>query len=112
MTQQIVSKAVGIDLGTTNSAVAVMNPADSEIVLHRDPVTKSATTPSCVWRAPSGGELVVGRKAFARKGSTPEPVTSVKRLMGTRQTARLGSEELTPPQVSAAILREMKQQIE
>jgi len=112
MTQQIVSKAVGIDLGTTNSAVAVMNPADSEIVLHRDPVTKSATTPSCVWRAPSGGELVVGRKAFARQGSTPEPVTSVKRLMGTRRTARLGSEELTPPQVSAAILREMKQQIE
>ncbi|MEV2217805.1 Hsp70 family protein [Streptomyces sp. NPDC050997] len=112
MTQQIVSKAVGIDLGTTNSAVAVMNPSDSEIVIHRDPVTKSATTPSCVWRAPSGGELVVGRKAFARRGSSPEPITSVKRLMGTRETVGLGNERLTPQQVSAATLREMKRQIE
>ncbi|MFI6344677.1 Hsp70 family protein [Streptomyces sp. NPDC050560] len=112
MTQQMVSKAVGIDLGTTNSAVAVMNPSDSEIVIHRDPVTKSYTTPSCVWRAPSGGDLVVGRKAFARKGSTPEPITSVKRLMGSPRTVRLGAEEFTPPQVSAAILAEMKQQIE
>lgn len=53
MSQQIVSKAVGIDLGTTNSAVAVMNPSDSDIVIHRDPVSKSYTTPSCVWRSPA-----------------------------------------------------------
>ncbi|MCX3059662.1 Hsp70 family protein [Streptomyces beihaiensis] len=112
MTQQIVSKAVGIDLGTTNSAVAVMNPADNDILIHRDKVTKSSTTPSCVWRSPAGGELVVGRKAFARKGSTPEPVTSVKRLMGTRTTVDLAGEAYTPQQVSAAILREMKNQIE
>ncbi|MZD05943.1 Hsp70 family protein [Streptomyces sp. SID5785] len=110
--QQIVSKAVGIDLGTTNSAVAVMNPADSEILIHRDPVTKSSTTPSCVWRSPSGGEPVVGRKAFARKGSSPEPVTSVKRLMGTRTTVDLSGEAQTPQQISAAILGEMKRQIE
>ncbi|MEU6842633.1 Hsp70 family protein [Streptomyces sp. NPDC046716] len=112
MTQQIVSKAVGIDLGTTNSAVAVMDPADGDIIIHRDPVTKSSTTPSCVWRSPAGGELVVGRKAFARKGSTPEPVTSVKRLMGTRTTVDLGGERHTPQQVSASILAEMKRQIE
>lgn len=112
MTQQWVSKAVGIDLGTTNSAVAVMNPSDSEIRIHRDAVTKSYTTPSCVWRPPSGGELVVGRKAFARKGSSPEPATSVKRLMGSRTTLRLGDEDFSPAQVSAAILAEMKRQIE
>ncbi|MGW6144077.1 Hsp70 family protein [Streptomyces sp. NPDC055140] len=112
MSQQIVSKAVGIDLGTTNSAVAVMNPSDSDIVIHRDPVSKSYTTPSCVWRSPAGGELVVGRKAFARKGSTPEPVTSVKRLMGSRTTVDLAGEEYTPAQVSAAILAEMKRRIE
>ncbi|MFG2524327.1 Hsp70 family protein [Streptomyces sp. NPDC048527] len=112
MSQQIVSKAVGIDLGTTNSAVAVMNPSDSEIVIHRDPISKSYTTPSCVWRSPAGGELVVGRKAFARKGSNPEPVTSVKRLMGSRTTVDLAGEEYTPPQVSAAILAEMKRRIE
>ncbi|MFD0512639.1 hypothetical protein ACFQ0Q_24130 [Streptomyces aureus] len=46
MSQQIVSKAVGIDLGTTNSAVAVMNPSDSDIVIHRDPVSKSSRRPA------------------------------------------------------------------
>lgn len=112
MSQQIVSKAVGIDLGTTNSAVAVMNPSDSEILIHRDPVSKSYTTPSCVWRSPAGGALVVGRKAFARKGSSPEPITSVKRLMGSRTTVDLAGEEFTPAQVSAAILAEMKRRIE
>jgi molecular chaperone DnaK len=109
---QLVSKAVGIDLGTTNSAVAIADPADGDIVIHRDPNTKSRTTPSCVWRDSSTGELVVGRKAVARKGGTPEPVSSIKRLMGTRSTVRLAGETLTPQQVSAFILAEMKRQIE
>ncbi|MDT0447079.1 Hsp70 family protein [Streptomyces johnsoniae] len=108
---QWVSKAVGIDLGTTNSAVAVMNPSDTDTVIHQD-ATRARTTPSCVWRNPRNGELVVGRKAYARIGSEPEPVTSVKRLMGTGRTVALGGEQVTPPQVSAEILREMKRQIE
>ncbi|MFL6114248.1 MAG: Hsp70 family protein [Catenulispora sp.] len=108
---QLVSKAVGIDLGTTNSAVAVMNPADDDILIHRDPVTKSPTTPSCVWRAPGSAETIVGRKAVARKGGTPEPVSSVKRLMGTRAVVDLAGEQLSPQQVSSLILAEMKQQI-
>ncbi|MEV6591035.1 Hsp70 family protein [Streptomyces acidicola] len=109
---QVVSKAVGIDLGTTNSAVAVMDPADAQALIHRDPRTKAQTTPSCVWRGPRGGELVVGRRAFSRVGSTPEPITSVKRLMGTSAALSLAGEEMTPAQVSAAILAEMKRQIE
>ena len=64
---QVVSKAVGIDLGTTNSAVAVMNPTDSDIVIHQDPNTKSYTTPSCVWRGPGSAETVVGRRAFSAR---------------------------------------------
>ncbi|MCX5559530.1 Hsp70 family protein [Streptomyces sp. NBC_00038] len=109
---QYVSKAVGIDLGTTNSAVAVMNPTDTDIVIHRDAMN-ARTTPSCVWRNPNNGELVVGRKAFARVGSTPEPVTSVKRLMGSPGTVKLAeNEERTPVEISAEILREMKRQIE
>jgi molecular chaperone DnaK len=110
--KQVVSKAVGIDLGTTNSAVAVMNPANNEIVIHQDPITKSYTTPSCVWRGPGSTETVVGRRAFSRKGSRPEPISSIKRLMGTRATVGLGGEQLSPQQVSALILAEMKQQIE
>jgi molecular chaperone DnaK len=109
---QLVSKAVGIDLGTTNSAVAVLDPVDGDIVIHRDPVTRSMTTPSCVWRAPNSGEIVVGRKAFERKGGIPEPASSVKRLMGTRQTVDLSGQTHSPQQVSAFILAEMKRQIE
>ncbi|QFR01156.1 Hsp70 family protein [Streptomyces phaeolivaceus] len=108
---QYVSKAVGIDLGTTNSAVAVMNPTDTDIVIHRDAMN-ARTTPSCVWHNPRNGELVVGRKAFARVGSEPEPVTSVKRLMGSRRTVTLAGQERTPVEISAEILREMKRQIE
>jgi len=65
--EQILSKAVGIDLGTTNSAVAVMNRTDTDIILHRDRHT--ATTPSCVWKDPKSGELVVGRMAARRIGA-------------------------------------------
>ncbi|WP_371545709.1 Hsp70 family protein [Streptomyces sp. NBC_00554] len=108
---QYVSKAVGIDLGTTNSAVAVMNPTDTDIVIHKGGMN-ARTTPSCVWRNPGNGELVVGRKAFARVGSEPEPITSVKRLMGSRRTVTLAGEERTPVEISAEILREMKRQIE
>ncbi|MFJ9616185.1 Hsp70 family protein [Streptomyces noursei] len=110
--KQLVSKAVGIDLGTTNSAVAVMNPTDRDIVIHRDPNTKSATTPSCVWRREGVPEPIVGRRAYSRKGGRPEPVSSIKRLMGTRATMDLGGEKLNPQQISALILAEMKRQIE
>ncbi|WP_067831658.1 Hsp70 family protein [Actinomadura kijaniata] len=109
---QTVSKAVGIDLGTTNSAVAVMDPTDTEIVIHRDRVSKSPTTPSCVWRDPVGGDLVVGRKAVLRVGNPPEPVRSVKRLMGGTATVDLSGRPMRPEEVSAAILAEMKRQIE
>src|SRR5882672_1739311 len=108
---QIFSKAVGIDLGTTNSAVAVMNRTDTEVHIHRE-TRHTTTTPSCVWKDPRSGEFVVGRMAFRRIGSTPEPVRSIKRLMGHRTTVRLADEEMTPEQVSSLILAEMKRQIE
>ncbi|GAB2917924.1 Hsp70 family protein [Streptomyces mayteni] len=109
---QWVSKAVGIDLGTTNSAVAVMNPNDTATVIHQDPRSRAQTTPSCLWRASRESQPIVGRMAFARVGGNPAPVTSIKRLMGTQRTVSLAGEELTPQQVSAEILREMRRQIE
>jgi molecular chaperone DnaK len=109
---QTASKAVGIDLGTTNSAVAVMNPTDQDLVIHQTG-SRGQTTPSAVWRDPRSGELVVGRKAAARISSVPPPVRSVKRLMGTGEQVSFGGGELrTPVEVSAAILGEMKRQIE
>ncbi len=79
--QVILIKAVGIDLGTTNSAVGLMNPADSDVILHRDQEQRE-TMPSCVWRDPAGGKIVVGHKAFARCGTLPTPARSFKILMG------------------------------
>ena len=73
MPEHIVSKAVGIDLGTTNSAVAVMDPTDTEIVIHTDAITGAETTPSCVWKNPKNGQIIVGRTAFRRIGTQPCP---------------------------------------
>ncbi|RFS86989.1 hypothetical protein D0T12_01655 [Actinomadura spongiicola] len=109
---QVVSKAVGIDLGTTNSAVGVMDPGDTEIIIHRDEVSRARTTPSCVWRDPATGELVVGRKALNRIGGRPEPIRSIKRLMGSATTVDVSGQPMTPEEVSAAILAELKRQIE
>ena len=112
MAMQIVSKAVGIDLGTTNSAVAVMNPTDTDITIHRDAIAKRETTPSCVWKNPKTGEIVVGHKALRRVGTSPLPIRSIKRSMGQQTKVLLTDEEVTPEQVSAWILSEMKRQIE
>ncbi len=109
---QIISKAVGIDLGTTNSAVAIMNPTDTDIILHRDAKTRAETTPSCVWKDPKSGQIIVGRKAFSRAGSAPLPIRSIKRSMGKSAKVRMTDVDVSPEQVSASILGEMKRQIE
>lgn len=113
MSKQLISKAVGIDLGTTNSVVAVMTPADTEIVVHRIAgSSRRETTPSCVWKDPRSQQKIVGSKAFQRIGSIPEPIRSIKRSMGKQVSVQLGDEQLTPEEVSALILQEMKRQIE
>jgi molecular chaperone DnaK len=108
---QVLSKAVGIDLGTTNSVVALMNPEDKDIILHRDKNGR-ATTPSCVWCDPQTGKMVVGHLAYSRRGSHPAPVCSIKRLMGQQAKVKLNDREMSPEEVSAEILKEMKRQIE
>ncbi|RMG22388.1 MAG: hypothetical protein D6732_25865 [Methanobacteriota archaeon] len=112
MSAQIISKAVGIDLGTTNSAVGIMDPTDMEIIIHREKNTKRETTPSCVWKDPQSGEIVIGHKAFRRIGAFPVPIRSIKRSMGKQIRVLLTDEEVSPEQVSAYILAEMKRQIE
>lgn len=112
MPKYILSKAIGIDLGTTNSAVAIMTPTDTEIVIHSDAKSKKETTPSCVWKDPRNGQVVVGSKAFSRIGSRPVPIRSIKRSMGRQVKVALTNEQVTPEQVSAYILSEMKRQIE
>ena len=109
---QKISKAVGIDLGTTNSAVGLMNPSDTDVILHRDS-QKRETTPSCVWRNPASGEIVVGHEAFARCGTVPTPARSFKIHMGNEKRIDLGGHHsMLPEELSAEVLKEMKRQIE
>ncbi len=112
ISKHTVSIAVGIDLGTTNSVVAVMDPTGRDIVVHKDPITNRETTPICVWKSPKDGQIHVGRKALARIGTIPQPIRSIKQLMGRSTKVLLTNEEVAPERVSAYVLAEMKRQIE
>lgn len=90
-----INKAVGIDLGTTNSCVGVMNDTDSEVVLYRDR-NGVRTTPSCVWYDAKKNLIVVGKRAFSKRGSAPPPVVSIKRCMGSTLLTALGTRAQLP----------------
>ena len=107
----ILIRAIGIDLGTTNSAVAMLDPNERDLVLCKDTLGRS-TTPSCVWCDPRTGEVTIGHRAHARRGAMPEPISSIKRSMGTQMTVDFGGEPCSPATISAYILRELKRQIE
>jgi actin-like ATPase involved in cell morphogenesis len=99
---------MGIDLGTTNSCVAI--PTDEEGGPDIMVVTDSHgrfTIPSVVYKT-AEGEYLVGSKAKQKMGSRPEPVAFVKRYMGKDHRVKLRDEDLTPEQVSAIILRHLK----
>lgn len=92
---------VGIDLGTTNSLVGAV--LEGSVKLFADSAGNELL-PSVVG-AGAGGEILVGRTAKNRRVLDPEgTVVSIKRLMGTGERRRVGSRELSPPQISALIL--------
>ncbi len=99
---------LGIDLGTTNSTVAVVHDGELTII----PVRGERTMPSAVGIDPSG-KLVIGRAAKNQAVSAPEnTVLSVKRLMGTDGTVELGGRTYRPEEISALILGELKRAAE
>lgn len=99
---------VGIDLGTTNSAIAVVLDDGLEMIqVHGQP-----TMPSAVGLDPAG-HLIVGQAAKNQSVSAPEnTVLSVKRLMGTDETVALGGKSYRPEEISALILGELKRAAE
>ena len=103
------NKILGIDLGTTNSAFAVMEGGDPEIVVNSE---GERTTPSVV--AFSDGERLVGKPAKNQAVQNPEnTVESIKRHMGEEDySVELDGEEYTPEQVSAMILQKIKRDAE
>lgn len=98
----------GIDLGTTNSAVCVVEDGVPRIL----PVHGQPTMPSAVGLDPTG-KLIVGQAAKNQQISAPErTITSIKRLMGEEMKVTLGDRQLSPEEVSALILKELKQAAE
>jgi molecular chaperone DnaK len=105
-----IRRTVGIDLGTTNSVVALLDAADSRLVTGQDEQGRM-TFPSIVgWHAEQG-RVVAGRPAQAlraagpREGPVTLPLSSVKRYMGLDKRFPVGPQALTPPEASAHVLR-------
>lgn len=95
---------VGIDLGTTNSAVAIVQDGRPRILAKGD----QKIIPSVVGYSQQAGWLV-GRPALNQYALDPDnTVRSIKRKMGSQERVRLGGREFTPQEISAFILRELK----
>ena len=97
------SKIIGIDLGTTNSCVAVMEGKEAKVIANPE---GNRTTPSVV--AFKNGERIVGDAAKRQLITNKNTVYSVKRLMGTDKKIELEGKQYTPQEVSAMILSYLK----
>ena len=96
---------IGIDLGTTNSEVTIIDGGTPRIV----GTGADAILPSCVGLDESG-DVIVGREARNQQAVAPErTVLSIKRLMGSDIRVRMGPEEYRPQEISAFILKALKE---
>jgi molecular chaperone DnaK len=104
------NKILGIDLGTTNSAFAVMEGGDPEIIVNSE---GERTTPSIVAFS-DDGERLVGKPAKNQAVQNPDDtIASIKRHMGEDDYAvEVGGDEYTPEQISAMILQKIKRDAE
>ncbi|MDY6907738.1 MAG: Hsp70 family protein, partial [Chloroflexota bacterium] len=128
------AKVLGIDLGTTNSCMAVMEAGDPVVVENSE---GGRVTPSVVAVSPKSGERYVGQAAKRQAVTNPEnTVSSIKRLMGRKHTdaevqgdmkllpykivaaangdahVKMGEKTYAPPEISAMILKKMKEDAE
>ena len=99
------AKVIGIDLGTTNSCVAVMEGGEPTVITNQE---GARTTPSVVGFA-KNGERLVGQLAKRQAVSNPEnTIISIKRHMGTNHKVTVEGKEYTPQEISAMILQKIK----
>ena len=101
------SKTIGIDLGTTNSCVAVYEGGEAKVIANPE---GSRTTPSVV--AFKNGEIIVGQAAKNQMVTNPDTIASIKRLMGTSKKVKANGKEYTPEEISAMILGDLKKTAE
>lgn len=98
------SRVIGIDLGTTNSCVAVMEGGEPVVIANAE---GNRTTPSVV--ASKNGERIVGEAAKRQAITNPDnTIMSVKRHMGTNHKENMEGTDYTPEQISAMILQKLK----
>ena len=97
------SKIIGIDLGTTNSCVSVMENGEAKVIANPEGMR---TTPSVV--AFKNGEIIVGEAAKRQAVTNPDTVASIKRHMGTNYKEHVNGRDYTPEEISAMILQNLK----
>jgi molecular chaperone DnaK len=103
------AKAVGIDLGTTNSVVATVSDGQPWVIPDENGVD---ILPSCVGIG-ADGKLLIGQDGIRQYAAAPErTVKSIKRQMGTSHKTTLGDRDYLPQEISAIILRSLKQRAE
>ncbi len=99
------ARAIGIDLGTTNSCVAVVEAGEPTVIVNPE---GGRTTPSVVHFSKSG-ERLVGQQAKRQAVLNPErTVASIKRRMGTRENVTIDGKDYSPEQISAMVLQKLK----
>ncbi len=97
------SKVIGIDLGTTNSCVAVMEGGEPVVIPNAE---GNRTTPSVV--SFKNGERIVGETAKRQAITNPDTIISIKRYMGTNHKVEAEGKNFTPQEISAIILQKLK----
>lgn len=102
---KIMSKIIGIDLGTTNSCMAVMEGGKATVIANAEGVR---TTPSVVGFA-KNGERLVGEAAKRQAVTNPDKtISSIKRHMGSDYKVNIDGKDYTPQEISAMILQKLK----
>ncbi len=103
------AKIIGIDLGTTNSCVAVIEGGEAVVIPNAE---GARTTPSVV-AFKKDGERIVGRVAKQQAVSNPDrTIASIKREMGSNHKVTIDGKDYTPQEISAMILQKLKQDAE
>jgi molecular chaperone DnaK len=103
------AKVLGIDLGTTNSCMAVLEGGEPTVIPNAE---GGRTTPSIVAFSKTG-EVLVGEVAKRQAITNPDrTITSIKRKMGTKDTVKIDDKDFTPQEISAKTLQKLKRDAE
>ena len=103
------AKIIGIDLGTTNSCVAVMEGGEPQVIANAE---GNRTTPSVVAFAKDGERLVGATAKRQAVANTDRTISSIKRHMGSDYKVSIDGKNFTPQEISSMILGKLKQDAE